>query len=72
MAKYEVTFNDIVLLKSSTKKDALDFLRKINKNNLRIKSIIAQIEEDGGQVFGTVYMDKKEGDYIYPIKSKRL
>lgn len=72
MAKYEVTFNDVVLLKSSTKKDALDFLKRLNKNNLRIKSIIAQIEKDGGQVFGTVCVDKKEGDYIYPIKQKRL
>ena len=72
MAKYEVTFNDVVLLKSSTKKDAMDFLRKLNKNNLRIKSIVAQIEKDGGQVFGTIYVDKKEGDYVYPIKSKRV
>ena len=73
MAKvYTVTFNDVVLLKSSTKKGAFDFMKTLNKNNMRIKTIVAKIEADGGQVFGTVYVDKIEGDYNYPIKSKRL
>lgn len=73
MAKiYEVTFNDVVLLRSSTKKSAIDFLKTLNKNNMRIKSIIEKIEKDGGQVFGTVYVDRKEGDYIYPVKEKRI
>ena len=70
--RYTVTFNEIVLLTSSTKKGALDFMKTLNKNNMRIKTIVAKIEADGGQVFGTVYVDKIEGDYNYPIKSKRL
>ena len=47
-------------------------MKTLNKNNMRIKTIVAKIEADGGQVFGTVYVDKIEGDYNYPIKSKRL
>ena len=70
--RYTVTFNEIVLLTSSTKKGALDFMKKLNKNNMRIKTIIEKIEKDGGQVLGTVYVDKIDGDYNYPIKAKRL
>lgn len=72
MAKYEVSFNDIVLLKSSTKKSAIDFMKTLNKNNLRIKSIIERIEKDGGQVFGVIYVDKKDDEYVYPIAQKRI
>ena len=71
-SSYEVTFNDIVLLKSSTKKSAIDFMKTLNKNNLRIKSIIEKIEKDGGQVFGVIYVDKKDDEYIYPIAQKRI
>jgi len=30
-SNYEVTFNDVVLLKSSTKKSAIDFMKTLNK-----------------------------------------
>ena len=69
---YEVTFNDVVLFKSKTKKGAVDFMKSLNKNNLRIKSIIEKIEKDGGQVFGVIYIDKKDDEYIYPIAQKRI
>ena len=73
MAKrYTVKFNDVLLLTSSTKKDAVDFLKTLNKNHSRIKSIVKKIEDEGGQVFGTIYLDREEGDYLYPIKSKRI
>ena len=73
MAKnYEVTFNDVVLFKSSTKKSAVDFMKSLNKKNLRIKSILEKIEKDCGQVFGVIYVDKKDDDYIYPIAQKRI
>lgn len=73
MAKnYEVTFNDVVLLRGSTKKGAIDFMKSLNKNNLRIKSIMEKIEKNGGQVFGVIYVDKKDGEYIYPIAQKRI
>lgn len=71
-SSYEVTFNDIVLLKSSTKKSAIDFMKTLNKNNLRIKSIIEKIEKEGGQVYGVVYVDKKDNDYVYPIAKKEI
>ena len=73
MAKrYEVKFNGVILLKSSTKRDAEAFMRKLNKDNMRIKSIAKKIEDEGGQVFGTVYLDRVDGDYEYPIKQKRI
>jgi hypothetical protein len=73
MAKiYEVSFNDIVLFKSSTKKGAIDFMKTLNKKNMRIKSIIEKIEKDGGQVFGVIYVDKKDDEYVYPIAQKRI
>lgn len=72
MAKYEVSFNDIMLLKSSTKKGAIDFMKTLNKKNMRIKSIIEKIEKDGGQVFGVIYVDKKDDEYVYPIAQKRI
>ena len=71
-SSYEVTFNDIVLLKSSTKKSAIDFMKTLNKNNLRIKSIIEKIEKEGGKVYGVVYVDKKDNDYVYPIAKKEI
>lgn len=71
-SNYEVTFNDVVLLKSSTKKSAIDFMKTLNKNNLRIKSIIERIEKEGGQVYGVVYVDKKDNDYVYPIAQKEI
>lgn len=71
-SNYEVTFNDVVLLKSSTKKSAIDFMKTLNKNNLRIKSIIEKIEKEGGQVYGVVYVDKKDNDYVYPIAQKEI
>ena len=71
-SSYEVSFNDVVLLKSSTKKSAIDFMKTLNKNNLRIKSIIEKIEKDGGQVFGVIYVDKKDDEYVYPIAQKRI
>lgn len=71
-SNYEVTFNDVVLLKSSTKKSAIDFMKTLNKNNLRIKSIIEKIEKEGGQVYGVVYVDKKDNDYVYPIAKKEI
>lgn len=69
---YEVTFNDVILFKSKTKKGAVDFMKSLNKNDLRIKSIIEKIEKDGGQVFGVIYIDKKDDEYIYPITQKRI
>lgn len=69
---YEVSFNDVVLLKSSTKKSAIDFMKTLNKNNLRIKSIIDKIQKEGGQVYGVVYVDKKDNDYVYPIAKKEI
>lgn len=69
---YEVSFNDVVLLKSSTKKSAIDFMKTLNKNNLRIKSIIEKIEKEGGQIYGVVYVDKKDNDYVYPIAQKEI
>lgn len=69
---YEVSFNDVVLLKSSTKKSAIDFMKTLNKKNMRIKSIIEKIEKDGGQVFGVIYVDKKDDEYVYPIAQKRI
>lgn len=71
-SSYEVSFNDVVLLKSSTKKSAIDFMKTLNKNNLRIKSIIEKIEKEGGQVYGVVYVDKKDNDYVYPIGQKEI
>lgn len=71
-SSYEVSFNDVVLLKSSTKKSAIDFMKTLNKNNLRIKSIIEKIEKEGGQVYGVVYVDKKDNDYVYPIAQKEI
>lgn len=71
-SSYEVSFNDVVLLKSSTKKSAIDFMKTLNKNNLRIKSIIEKIEKEGGQVYGVVYVDKKDNDYVYPIVQKEI
>lgn len=71
-SSYEVSFNDVVLLKSSTKKSAIDFMKTLNKNNLRIKSIIEKIEKEGGQVYGVVYVDKKDNDYVYPIRQKEI
>ena len=71
-SSYEVSFNDVVLLKSSTKKSAIDFMKTLNKNNLRIKSIIERIEKEGGQVYGVVYVDKKDNDYVYPIGQKEI
>ena len=71
-SNYEVTFNDVLLFKSSTKKGAIDFMKSLNKKNLRIKSIIEKIEKDGGQVFGVIYVDKKDAEYIYPIAQKRI
>lgn len=47
-------------------------MKSLNKKNLRIKSIIEKIEKDGGQVFGVIYVDKKDYDYIYPIAQKRI
>lgn len=70
--RYEVTFNDVLLLKSSTKKSAVDFMKSLNKNSEIIKSIIKKIEKDGGQVFGVIYVDKKDDEYIYPIAQKRI
>ncbi len=70
--RYTVKFNEITLLTSSVKKDAVDFLKTLNKNHSRIKSIVKKIEDEGGQVFGTIYLDREEGDYLYPIKSKRI
>lgn len=73
MAKrYTVKFNEVTLLTSSTKKDAVDFLKTLNKNHSRIIAIVKKIEDRGGQVFGTIYLDREEGDYLYPIKSKRI
>lgn len=69
---YKVTFNGVILLNSQTKKGALDFLKKINKKDERIKTIIKKIEADGGQVFNTVYVDKHENDYEFPIKQKGI
>lgn len=71
-SSYEVSFNDVVLLKSSTKKSAIDFMKTLNKNNLRIKSIIEKIEKEGGQIYGVVYVDKKDNDYVYPIAQKEI
>ena len=71
-SSYEVSFNDVVLLKSSTKKSAIDFMKTLNKNNLRIKSIIEKIEKEGGQAYGVVYVDKKDNDYVYPIAKKEI
>lgn len=71
-SSYEVSFNDVILLKSSTKKSAIDFMKTLNKNNLRIKSIIEKIEKEGGQVYGVVYVDKKDNDYVYPIAKKEI
>lgn len=71
-SSYEVSFNDVILLKSSTKKSAIDFMKTLNKNNLRIKSIIEKIEKEGGQVYGVVYVDKKDNDYVYPIAQKEI
>ncbi len=70
--RYEVTFNDVLLLKSPTKKSAVDFMKSLNKNSEIIKSIIKKIEKDGGQVFGVIYVDKKDDEYIYPIAQKRI
>ena len=71
-SSYEVSFNDVILLKSSTKKSEIDFMKTLNKNNLRIKSIIEKIEKEGGQVYGVVYVDKKDNDYVYPIAQKEI
>jgi uncharacterized protein with GYD domain len=69
---YIVNFNEVVMLKSSTKKGATDFMKSLNKKHERIKSIVAKIEKDGGQVFNTVYVERHEGDYIYPIAQKGI
>ena len=47
-SNYEVTFNDVILFKSSTKKGAIDFMKSLNKKNLRIKSIVEKIEKNEG------------------------
>ena len=47
-------------------------MKTLNKNNLRIKSIIEKIEKEGGQVYGVVYVDKKDNDYVYPIAQKEI
>ena len=70
--KYVIKFNGVILMEAVKKKTATDFLKLLNKKHSRILSIVKEIEEKGGQVFGTIYLDKEEGDYIYPVKTKRI
>jgi hypothetical protein len=70
--RYTVKFNEVLLLTSSTKKDAVAFMKSLNKKHSRILSVVKKIEDEGGQVFCTVYVDREEGDYLYPVTSKRI
>lgn len=72
MAHYQVSFNEEILLKSSTKKDAMDFTKSLNKENTRIKSIIDRIEKKGGHVYNIILVDRIDNDYIYPIANKGI
>jgi len=70
--KYIITFNGVDIAGTDTKKEAMTILKSIDKENLRIKSIIAKLESEGQKVFKTVYVETRSGDMIHPVAQKGI
>jgi len=70
--KYIITFNGVDIAGTDTKKQAMEIFKDIDKDNLRIKSIIEKLEAQGQKVFKTVYIETRSTHGIHPITQKGI